>query len=72
MKVQYEYITFSAAMVISMFAAPIFPDAYIAEDAESLEIKTALDRGFRWIRTDGDVAVFERKTFKYPALERRP
>lgn len=57
---QYRYATFKASHVTDMFKQPVPEDSYLASDAETDAIKQALMMGFRWVRTDGDIAVFER------------
>jgi cytochrome c biogenesis protein len=34
---------------------------YVSEDADTLVIRFLLERGFRWIRTEGELAVFEKE-----------
>jgi hypothetical protein len=36
-------------------------DAYVSEDAHTVVIRSLLERVFRWIRTEGELAVFEKK-----------
>jgi hypothetical protein len=36
------------------------PDSYVAEDEESKTLQDLLTNGYRWIRTDGGCAVFEK------------
>jgi methionine aminopeptidase len=37
------------------------PDAYVAEDATIRAVRELLAKGYRWVRTDGDWAVFEKE-----------
>ncbi len=37
------------------------PDAYVAEDATKIAVRELLAKGYRWVRTDGDWAVFEKE-----------
>ena len=62
-QVQYEYRLLPTARVIETLSAlstQLQDGAYIASDAETDAIREALAAGFRWIRTDGELAVFER------------
>lgn len=47
------------------------PDAYVADDATSRPLREALDKGYRWVRTDGEYAVFEKVTRRTPAAAGR-
>jgi hypothetical protein len=37
------------------------PDAYVAEDAETIAVRNLPAKGYRWIRTDGGWAVLEKE-----------
>lgn len=56
----YEYATARASDVGAIFQVPREPGAYISRDATSAAVADLLARGFRWVRTDGEWAVFER------------
>jgi hypothetical protein len=67
MKTTYEYRTMPALAVIELTAAARpQPDAYLSDDQEKQAYDKLLAGGFRWIRTDGDTAIFERAKVRYP------
>jgi hypothetical protein len=37
------------------------PDAYVADDAATQAVRELLAKGYRWVRTDRDWAVFEKE-----------
>jgi hypothetical protein len=51
----------SVEAVLALTAEPKYPDAYVSEDADTVVIRSLLERGFRWIRTEGELAVFEKE-----------
>ena len=40
---------------------PKYPDAYVGEDAYTVTERELLKCGFRWIRTEGELAIFEKE-----------
>jgi len=40
--------------------SPSQPDAYLARDVSVEAIEALLEKGFRWVRSDGEWAIFER------------
>lgn len=67
----FEYRTLPLSIVVGLTdGSPKHPDAYLSDDADSRAFNSIIAEGFRWIRTDGDLAVFER-CYEYPALESR-
>jgi len=56
----YHYATMPFAAVREMLQVPVPEGAYLAEDAETKALRDLLRKGYRWIRTDGDHAVFEK------------
>ena len=58
---KYHYQVFPAAEVLALFAVrPDVPaDAFISADKATEAIQAALTAGFRWVRTDGEHAIFE-------------
>lgn len=55
----YSYLTFPAFLVqMTLRAEPVNP--VLPEDA--LPIQVALATGYRWVRTDRDLAIFEKVT----------
>ena len=70
----YDYILFGKQATFEAFRhRPITqPDAYLSEDLDSelSSIRDALNKGYRWVRTDGDYAVFEKESLP-PLLQER-
>lgn len=60
---RYEYRVHPANAVIELLSPKRFdmPDAFLASDLETDTIRETVDSGFRWVRTDGDYAIFERE-----------
>lgn len=61
MKYEYAAIYFVS---VTAFATPKElrqSDSYFTDDAESRAYFRMLEEGFRWVRTDGDWAIFERE-----------
>lgn len=60
---RYNYLVLPAEQVKTIFAAAAMgsalPDSYLSEDEVSKALSIAIDSGFRWVRTDGDSAIFE-------------
>lgn len=69
---QYNYITIHASHLFGLFVAPEMrgPDSYAAMDQETKAILSALNQGYRWIRTDNEMAVFEKQHQTTPAVVR--
>jgi hypothetical protein len=44
------------------------PDAFAADEPLTRSLRGALRKGYRWVRTDGDWAVFEKRTIRVPGL----
>lgn len=57
----YDYRVFRLYDVISLTMVSVESDSYIAEDRISEVIKDSLRSGYRWVRSEGDYAIFERK-----------
>jgi hypothetical protein len=57
----YEYACVSVQAVRALTAEPKYPDAYVSEDADTAVVRDLLERGFRWIRTEEELAVFEKE-----------
>jgi peptidoglycan/xylan/chitin deacetylase (PgdA/CDA1 family) len=57
-----DYICFPAHAVYELhdWTTKCLPDAYVASDALTDAILTALAQGYKWTRTEGDYAIFER------------
>ena len=58
---KFEYATVSAEAVRAVTARPMPPDAYVSQDRDTEAVRDLLARGFRWVRTEGDLAVFEKE-----------
>lgn len=62
----YEYKVFPLKSVLH-YTNKIFPDAYYAHDLDGKSKQDwdeALALGYRWIRTDGELVILERKCQK--------
>ncbi len=64
---RYEYETFPLRFVDETLRFCDNPDAYISDGEMTRELRRILDHGFRWIRSDGDSAIFERVTWAKPS-----
>ena len=58
---KFEYATVNADAVRAVTARPTQPDAYVSQDRDTECVRELLSRGFRWVRTEGDLAVFEKE-----------
>jgi hypothetical protein len=63
----YDYRVMRVGTVASMIELPMMPDAYISESKETKALRLLLSHGYRWIRTDGEFAVFENAFPSYEA-----
>ena len=61
---RYDYRIFPLDFTASLFAARARAkhEGFVADCPHSRAIDDALREGFRWVRTDGELAIFERKT----------
>ena len=57
----YVYRIFDVLRVIEITDALYFnePGAYLSDDQETRRILETLEAGFRWIRTENGLAIFE-------------
>jgi len=58
---KYEYYTVELDTVAEAFVLPVEQDAYVTQTNYSIKIRALLAEGFRWVRTDGCWAIFERE-----------
>ena len=58
---KFEYACVNADAVRAVTARPMPPDAYVSDEADTRAVRDLLAKGFRWVRTEGDVAVFEKE-----------
>ncbi|GEM_PF-1758174 len=56
----YHYATVRADALVAMARVPAPEDSYLSLDGEVAAVRDLLAKGYRWIRTDGEWAVFER------------
>jgi hypothetical protein len=57
----FDYKVFPLLRVVELFSARVgLPDAYLAQDDETTAIQYALKEGYRWVRSDGEHAIFEK------------
>jgi hypothetical protein len=59
-RTRYHYATMPFTTVAHMLQMPIPPDAYLSEDDNSKALRELLAKGYRWVRTDGDLCIFEK------------
>ena len=57
----YEYACVSVEAVRALTAEPKYPDAYVSEDTGTAVVRDLLKCGFRWVRTEGESAIFEKE-----------
>jgi hypothetical protein len=57
---QYHYATMRVADIVPLLQLPVPDDSYTSEDHTTSTLRNLLHQGYRWIRTDGDHAVFEK------------
>jgi hypothetical protein len=63
----YEYLVFPLSAVLATFAPDSNkPDAY--RDSDTAGVREAAQNGYRWIRTDGENAVFKNAVFEKATL----
>jgi hypothetical protein len=62
--VSYEYATVPARLMRDGFTLVLENDAFVSEQAHVEKVKRLLSDGFRWVRTEDDVAILERETSK--------
>jgi len=60
-KIRYHYATVKAETVFALAMVPRPKDSYISKDSDSEALKELLAKGYRWVRTDGEIAVFEKE-----------
>lgn len=73
LRLRFHYLVFKLDVIAPMLEPPDEenrPGAYLAEDATSKALKDALAKGYRWTRTDGDNAIFEKITLRLPLEEK--
>ncbi len=63
-KRRFHYATVPAEYVLLAARFDAGPDAYVAEDAATIAVRDLLVKGYRWVRTDGGWAVFEKEIIK--------
>jgi hypothetical protein len=57
----YEHACVSVEAVRALTAVPKYPDAYVSEDTDTAAVRELLERGFLWVRTEGELAIFEKE-----------
>ncbi len=56
---RYHYVTMRVDALCQLTQYVFERDAYISDTPERRAFETLLTHGYRWVRTDGDWAVFE-------------
>lgn len=57
---QYHYATMLVEDIVPLLQMPVPEGAYLSEDHTTSTLRNLLRKGYRWIRTDGPYAVFEK------------
>lgn len=55
----YKYAAVKVADLLAIIEVPAPKGSYVSKSEETRAILNLTERGYRWIRTDGDYAVFE-------------
>lgn len=55
----YKYRVFSLEAVLGVFRYSIREDSYLSDDLETQAILESVASGYRWVRSDGENAIFE-------------
>lgn len=63
-RLRYEYEALPLSKVIGIIQHCEYDDSYITKDTVFEEYFRIIDLGFRWVRTEGDQAIFERALLK--------
>ncbi len=58
---RFDYATVNADAVRAVTARPMMPDAYVSDDPDTRAVRDLLSKGYRWVRTDGEWAIFEKE-----------
>ena len=58
---RFEYACVNADAVRAVTARPLPPDAYVSDDLDTEAVRDLLAKGYRWVRTEGELAVFEKE-----------
>lgn len=56
---RYHYVTMRAVTLCELTQYVFERDAYISTSPEKAALEQLLAHGYRWVRTDGEWAVFE-------------
>jgi hypothetical protein len=72
---RYHYVTVPVETVIDLARLCTEPDSYIAEDEETRQVLAILRKGYRWIRSEDGLAIFEKgievvKRAKWPPTQK--
>lgn len=59
---KYEYATIPVSLMHEYAMIPLDDGAFVSEGLHSAKVRELLTCGFRWVRTEGEVAILERKT----------
>ena len=61
MKPRYHYATMRVCDIEPILHVPFPEDSYLSQDNSTKTLAELLAKGYRWIRTDGEIAVFEKE-----------
>lgn len=56
----WSYATMPVSDVEACLRVPVPQDSFLAKDATTTALSDLLKHGYRWVRTDGEIAVFEK------------
>ena len=59
---KYEYATIPVSLMHECSTVPLEDGAFVSEGLHSAKVRELLAGGFRWVRTEGEVAILERET----------
>ncbi|MBE2180152.1 MAG: hypothetical protein IAE97_06740 [Chthoniobacterales bacterium] len=58
---RFDYATVSAEALRAVTARPMPPDSYVSQDRDTEAVRDLLAKGYRWVRTEGELAIFEKE-----------
>jgi hypothetical protein len=59
---KYEYATIPVSLMHECSTVPLEDGAFVSEGLHAAKVRELLAGGFRWVRTEGEVAILERET----------
>lgn len=68
---KYEYAMIPVSLMHECYTIPLEHGAFVSEGLHAAKVRDLLAGGFRWVRTEGDVAILERKTDDLHSLHKK-